>query len=236
MKSRYISCFIKRVLPVLFVATLALFVKNVFAENADQAAYLAKQCHQQVSAPAIQHALKAYETAQAKGLVQKDYLTVVDFTKPSDQKRFCVINMKTKEVVFQGLVSQGKNSGARYATRFSNVVNSNKSSLGLYRTGKPYVGIAGYSLHIYGLDKGLNDHAAERHVIVHGSKHVNPQVVAKLHRVGHSLGCFGLNNKYSKGVIDTIKGGSLIFAYYPSPKLLQGSVYLNSPTIGFNWI
>lgn len=160
-------------------------------------------------------AMKAYNYAKAQGQVHKDVLTVVDFTLPSYEKRLWVINLDTHQVLFNGLVAQGKNSGLVYATKFSNAPNSDESSLGTFVTENEYQGDHPDSLRLVGLEKGINDNAEARDVVVHPAPYVSDAFAAANHRVGRSWGCFALDPQYASTVVNEIKGGSVIFAYAP---------------------
>lgn len=172
---------------------------------------------------ALNAAIKPYEKARAEGMDPQQILTVVDFSKPSTQQRFYVIDFKNDKVLFNTLVAHGKNSGDNYTTSFSNAPSSDESSLGLYETQQPYVGHDGYALRIKGLTPGYNTNAESRDVVVHGAAYVSPEFAASHGRLGRSWGCFALDKSQIKPVVDTIKGGSLIFAYAPQQAFLENS-------------
>ncbi|MDF1655826.1 MAG: murein L,D-transpeptidase catalytic domain family protein [Coxiellaceae bacterium] len=162
---------------------------------------------------ALQLAQKAYHCEMRKGLIHNPHLTVVDYTRPSTRDRLWVLNMKTHKIEYRILASHGQASGDLYATHFSNRTNSHKSSRGLFLTKNTYRGKFGYSLRLDGLEKGINDNAFDRDIVVHGSKWVNHDFIKKYHRVGRTWGCLGLNAQISRQVINTISNGSLVFAY-----------------------
>lgn len=164
-----------------------------------------------VSLPAFQQALAGYETYGAKE--GNHVLALIDFTKPSTEKRFCVIDLQQKQLLFASHVAHGRNSGENYATSFSNQPGSYKSSLGFFRTGGTYYGKNGYSLLLDGLDAGVNDKARERAIVMHGAAYANPDVLRHQKRLGRSLGCPALPPAVSREVIDTIKGGALLYIY-----------------------
>ena len=134
--------------------------------------------------------------------------------------------MMNRRVLQHELVAHGEGSGDNNAVAFSNRVGSNQSSLGLFRTEGTYQGGNGYSLRLTGLEPGVNDHAMERKIVVHGADYVNPAVIPQLGRLGRSHGCPALERSAVRPVIDTIKNGSAVFAYYPDPEWLQESYYL----------
>ena len=165
---------------------------------------------QTIGFPAFYKALENYHKYRSE---KQDKLVVIDFTKPSTEKRFCVIDMQQKQVLFETYVSHGKNSGGNYATSFSNQPGSFKSSLGLFRTGETYYGKNGYSLVLEGLEKGINDKAKERAIVIHGASYADPALIPAQGRLGRSLGCPALPPVVSQKVIDTIKEGMLLYIY-----------------------
>lgn len=143
----------------------------------------------------------------------KDILTLIDYSKSSAVERMFVIDMAAEEVLFKTHVAHGKNSGTEYATSFSNVNNSYKSSPGFFLTENTYYGKAGYSLRLEDLEKGINDKAKTRAIVIHGSRYADPSVAAKKGMLGRSLGCPAIPPKVTKAIIDTIKDGSVLFIY-----------------------
>lgn len=144
---------------------------------------------------------------------KNDLITIVDFTKPSTKERFYVLDLKKKSLLFKSVVAHGKNSGGDMATSFSNKNGSHKSSLGFYLTEGTYFGGNGYSLRLDGLEKGINDKAKERAIVVHGADYANPSAIKSLGRLGRSFGCPALPRNISKQVIDTIKNGSVLYIH-----------------------
>lgn len=159
---------------------------------------------------AFQQALKGYRTYSGKA---DTLLSVIDFTKPSTEKRFCVVDLKQKKVLFESHVSHGRNSGENYAVSFSNRPGSFQSSLGFFRTAETYYGKNGYSLILDGLEQGINDKARERRIVIHGASYANPELARKQGRLGRSLGCPALPLSVSREVIDAIKNGTLLYIY-----------------------
>ena len=147
------------------------------------------------------------------GSFDKNILTVIDFTKPSTEKRLFVIDLKLKKVLFISYVAHGRNRGEKYATSFSNQEGSFKSSLGFYQTENTYYGKNGYSLVLNGLERGINDKAKERAIVVHGAAYADPSTIRSCGRLGRSLGCPALPLAVSKKIIDTIKGGTLLYIH-----------------------
>jgi hypothetical protein len=177
-----------------------------------------------VLALALQSASAAIERGEAD---VPSTITVIDYSKPSIEPRLWVFDVRTHAVLFHEFVSHGRGSGKTLATSFSNVAESNKTSLGLFRTAEAYVGHNGYSLRLDGLEKGMNDNARERAIVVHGAAYVNGATARANGYLGRSLGCPAVRPEIARQLIDTIKGGGLIFAYYPDQAWLKTSAYLN---------
>ncbi|MDR2914898.1 MAG: murein L,D-transpeptidase catalytic domain family protein [Tannerella sp.] len=182
-----------------------------------------------VNYDAFEQAIAGYSKIEGR---KKDILTLIDFTKPSTEKRLYVVDIKNKKLLFVSHVSHGRNSGNNYATSFSNKNGSYKSSLGFYLTENTYQGKNGYSLILNGLEKNINDKARERAIVMHGAPYANPSVIKSAGRLGRSLGCPALPEAISKSIIDTIKGGSLLYIYANNiDYLAQSSILPDSETI-----
>ena len=153
-------------------------------------------------------------------------LTVIDYSRPSTEKRLWVFDLRTRKLLYRELVAHGEGSGGNLATRFSNEHDTHQSSLGLFLTGDTYVGLNGYSLRLTGLDKGVNDRALERSIVMHGAPYVNAEFARTHGRIGRSWGCPALRDAIARNVIDRVKGGGLLFAYYPDRDWLESSRYL----------
>ncbi|MEN9917958.1 MAG: hypothetical protein RL662_394 [Bacteroidota bacterium] len=163
-----------------------------------------------VNYSAFKQAFTGYNKIKVKS---KEIMTVIDFTKPSTEERLYVIDMKNKRLLFKSHVSHGKNSGDNYATSFSNQNGSFKSSLGFYLTENTYIGKNGYSLILNGLERGINDKAKERAIVIHGADYANPSTIKSSGRLGRSLGCPALPQAVSRVIINTIKDGTLLYIY-----------------------
>ena len=173
-------------------------------------------------------ALNAAACARRAGAVANDrLLTVIDYSKASTEPRLWVLDLERQRVLFEELVAHGRGSGENFATRFSNREGSHQTSLGLFRTADTYVGSNGYSLRLDGLEAGVNDRARERAIVMHGAPYVSEFNLRTVGRLGRSHGCPALRPAIARTVIDTIKQGSLVFAYYPDKQWLQGSRFLN---------
>lgn len=172
--------------------------------------------------------LKAFHCANVKGVARKsDVLTIIDYSKPSSEKRMWVLDMKNQSVALEEFVAHGSGSGTHKAKTFSNKTNSHQSSIGVFVTGKPYQGKNGLSLRLDGLEKGVNDRARARSIVVHGAKYVNEKFVKLYGRLGRSWGCPAVDQKLVKPTVNKIKDGSVVFAYYPDDDWLSKSEYLH---------
>jgi hypothetical protein len=182
-----------------------------------------------VSAEVLELALTATSCAATSGAIDAapPTLTVIDYSRPSTEPRLWVFDLATGELLFNELVAHGKNTGENLATKFSNQMDSRQTSIGLFVTDDTYVGSNGYSLRLDGLDAGFNDRARDRAIVMHGAPYVNEEIAATQGRIGRSWGCPALRTAIASKVIDTIRGGSVIFSYYPDQEWLQTSRFLN---------
>ena len=172
-------------------------------------------------------ALGAASCAVRSGAVKSPRtLTVIDYSMPSSRERLWVFDMKTGELLYEELVAHGQGTGADVATKFSNTDESHQTSLGLFVTDTTYVGKNGYSLRLDGLDRGYNDRARDRAIVMHGAPYVNEAFVKANGRLGRSWGCPAVSDAVARDLIDRVKGGSLVFAYYPDARWLKTSKYL----------
>src|SRR5687767_7412379 len=180
----------------------------------------------------LELALGAASCAVKSGAVERPRtLTVIDYSKPSSQKRLWVYDLATRQLLYEELVAHGQGSGANLATQFSNKADSHQTSLGLFVTDDTYVGRNGYSLRLDGLDKGLNDLARDRAIVMHGAPYVNPAFVKANGRLGRSHGCPAVSDAVARELINRVKGGGLVFAYYPDAQFLKTSKYLGGCTL-----
>ena len=159
----------------------------------------------------------AFDTATATRLA------VIDYSRPSTQQRLWVFDLQQPRLLYSEYVAHGRNSGENLATRFSNRDGSLQSSLGLFRTAETYDGDNGYSLRMDGLEPGINDRARDRALVMHGAWYVDPLQALRQGRLGRSLGCPALRPQVAHALIDSIKQGQLLFAYYPDRDWLTHS-------------
>jgi hypothetical protein len=164
----------------------------------------------------FKEALKGFYLLKEKGLVQKDILTLVDFSLSSNVKRLWVIDLDTNTILYNSLVAHGRNTGEEYANSFSNANSSFKSSLGFYLTGEIYKGKHGMSLKLDGLEKGVNDNARERGVVMHSANYVSNSFIKCNKRLGRSQGCPAIPQESLNEIVNTIKNKSCLFIYHPS--------------------
>ena len=157
----------------------------------------------------------------------KAIISVCDFSLPSTEKRLWIIDLRNKKVLYNTYVAHGQGSGADYARYFSNKANSHESALGFYVTEDTYQGKHGTSLRLEGMDKGFNDAAYDRGIVVHGADYVSDQFIKSTNRLGRSWGCPAVPSKLSLPIINTIKDRTCLFIYYPETKYLETGYWLN---------
>ena len=181
-----------------------------------------------LSEEAFDYAWKGYQYLLNKNkLSRSNYLTICDFSQSSKQKRLYIIDLANNKLVTNTYVAHGKNSGAEYATQFSNKPESLQSSLGFYLTSSTYIGAHGLSLKVLGVDPGFNDKALERSIVIHGAAYVDRARANSGIAMGRSWGCPAVPQNESTHIITTIKNGTCLFIYYPLKSYLLQSKILN---------
>lgn len=174
------------------------------------------------------YSMKGINRLKQAGKLKNDHVvTIVDFSQPSSSKRLYVIDLETKKVLFNTWVAHGKNSGQEEARSFSNTPESNKSSLGFYVTKSTYEGKNGYSLQLDGQERGYNDNALNRGIVMHAADYVNPDYIRSQGWIGRSQGCPAVMPTLNQPIINTIKEGSCFFIYFPDDTYLHRSQLLN---------
>lgn len=160
--------------------------------------------------------LKGFYQLHQKGMVEKEILTLIDFSLSSNAKRLWIIDMATNTILMNTYVAHGKNTGEEFADSFSNKDSSNKSSLGFYTTGETYNGKHGLSLKLDGLEKGVNSNARRRGIVMHAADYVSTDFIRSHNRLGRSQGCPAIPVELSGKIIQMIKNKSCLFIYHPS--------------------
>ncbi len=228
---------IKKNILILFSTVLIFFVagivvaaperdKNIIASTVDNTASKANSMFAMydtlqletlgLSREAFEKAMQGYHYLLASGkIINQDIISIIDFSLPSDKKRLFVIDLKEGELVYNTFVAHGKRSGQKTATQFSNKMESNKSSLGFYVTGETYNGHHGYSLRLVGEEKGINDNALNRGIVMHSASYVDEKIIEGQGFIGRSLGCPAIPSNVYKQVIETIRNGTCLFIYSP---------------------
>ena len=176
---------------------------------------------------AFLYAFKGQQKLLGKGMINNpDVITICDFSQPSENKRMYIIDVKKFKVLLNTYVAHGKNSGLSYAKRFSNRFRSLQSSLGFYITKNTYFGEHGLSLKLSGQERGFNDNAEKRAVVLHGARYIGDRRQSSAY-MGRSYGCPAVPQQLAPKVINLIKDGSCLFIYHPSRSYLHGSKILN---------
>ncbi len=174
-------------------------------------------------------ALEAAQCAAATGAIEAAHrLAVIDYSLPSTEPRLWVfdlggVHLEQARLLYVEYVAHGKGSGENFANAFSNRESSHQSSLGLFATAETYFGGNGYSLRMDGLEPGVNDQARARAIVMHGAPYVDPDAARRQGRLGRSFGCPAVRSAVAVPMIDTLKQGQLIFAYYPDREWLANS-------------
>ena len=172
-------------------------------------------------------ALESAECASASGTIPAPRrLAVIDYSRPSTERRLWVFDLASPRVLYSEYVAHGRASGENLPTAFSNLDSSHQSSLGLFATAEVYTGHNGVSMRMDGLEPGFNDKSEERAIVMHSAAYADPRVVPGLGRLGRSQGCPAVRPAVAARLINTLKRGSYVFAYYPQPKWLETSRFL----------
>lgn len=198
---------------------------SVFETN--HALYLSQKF--KINSEAIGFAISGYEKLKQLGqLSNARYLTIANFSQPSNEERLYIIDMEQQDLVIQTLVAHGKNSGTLFAKKFSNKNESNQSSLGFYITGDIYRGKHGNSLQLIGIEPGINDKAKQRAIVLHGADYVSNNAIEQMGYLGRSQGCPAVPNSQVAEIIETIQGESCFFIYAPDKQYLSQSQLIHT--------
>jgi len=163
---------------------------------------------------------------QIENQCKKNIVSIIDFTRPSTEKRLFIIDLEHKILIYKCYVAHGRNSGDNYAKSFSNEPASLKSSLGFFLTAETYSGDHGYSLKLDGLEKGINNNARVREIVIHGAEYVSEEFIKMYGRLGRSWGCPSIPVEISKEIIDKISGGSCLYIHSDDNYYKENSVFL----------
>jgi hypothetical protein len=215
----------------LFAICAAVVLTNIDGRAAGDLASRLSAAAPDANPLVLQLAARAADCAHRKGqLAAVGALAVIDYSRPSSERRLWVFDATRGRLLFEELVAHGKGTGDRLAERFSNRDGSHMTSLGLFRTADTYQGSNGYSLRLLGLEAGTNDNALARALVMHGAPYVSEALAARTGRIGRSWGCPALRPEIARTVIDTLKDGAAIFAYYPDAQWLNRSRFLSCGT------
>ncbi|WMJ74020.1 murein L,D-transpeptidase catalytic domain family protein [Cytophagaceae bacterium ABcell3] len=158
-----------------------------------------------------------YNMLENQVLQNQSIVTIIDYTKPSTEKRLWIIDLDKREIVEHTLVAHGKNTGDNVALNFSNAPGSHMSSQGFFVTKNIYQGKHGKSLRIEGLDENFNNNALSRAIVIHGASYVCDDFVSQNGRLGRSHGCPAVPVDKTNTIIDLVHGGSCVFINSGSP-------------------
>jgi len=153
-------------------------------------------------------------------------LSVIDYSRPSTEQRMWVFDLARQKLLFEEWVAHGRNSGGNQTEHFSNRDGSFMSSLGAFTAKETYMGGNGYSLRLEGLEPGFNDTARDRAIVIPGAPYVNPTMARLQGRLGRSLGCPAVRLTVAKPLINSLRDGAMVFAYYPDKDWLARSQLL----------
>lgn len=154
-------------------------------------------------------------------------LTIIDYSASSKEKRMWVIDLAKQKILYHILVAHGKNTGGEFAENFSNTPNTKMSSIGFYVTGNTYFGKHGLSLYLDGMEKGFNDNARTRHIVMHGADYVSNDFIKHYGRLGRSFGCPAISISKYQEVIRELANKTCLFIYFPETNYIKHSTFLN---------
>lgn len=194
----------------LFLLGLNSFSSDIYSLEAISDSYNNLNLNDKISFSAFEKGLEGLNQISNK---KNNILTIVDFTKPSTVERMFVIDLDSNKILLSSHVSHGKGSGDLYAQSFSNKDGTYKSSPGFFLTGNIYDGINGASLELHGLEKGINDNARRRNIVVHGATYASPKFIIGNGRLGRSKGCLAVPFAVNKNLINTVEGGTVFYVH-----------------------
>ena len=233
---------------VLIFFSMLLLASNNFAEEnlmTENITENSQQPIEQKKQKIVIHVKSVYDSLNIKNKIdysifQKAYLgyvqishknpgvlIIIDYTKPSNEERFYVLDLNKKKLVYSTRVAHSKNSGLEIPLEFSDDPNSYQSSLGFFVTLGEYNGAYGYSLRLKGLEENINANAEDRAIVIHGGDIVEDEYIKKFGFAGRSLGCPVLPNSLTREIIDFIKHGRVLFIYGNDEEYIDESTYLS---------
>jgi len=206
---------------------LVLFLACVQPHNSDvDVAAAARFVPDGIRGEVWRDAVTAWDCARRRNEVQRSTLAVVDWTLPSDQRRLWVVDLEERRTLHRELVAHGVNSGGRFVQTLSNQEGSRQSSVGVMSAAEIYTGKHGRSLRLDGLERGFNDAARRRAIVVHPARYVSAER-AKTGAVGRSWGCLALPTTSAAQIIDAIADGGLVVAWDDDERWRSESRYLS---------
>lgn len=194
---------------IFILFSLPLFAMS-YSEDEVQGLYEEMNLQNEISYKAFKQGLQGMAEVEKRN---NNILTIVDFSKPSNEKRLYILDVDRKEILLSSLVSHGKGTGDLYAKSFSNKEGTSKSSNGFFLTGESYDGKNGYSLRLYGLEPGRNNNAYARTLVVHAARYADESFLQKYGRLGRSKGCLAVPRKINAKIIEMIHGGSVCYVH-----------------------
>jgi hypothetical protein len=213
---------------VMGAAAKSLELRRVINESALIYSHMELE-REGLSEKAFEYAWRGYHNLVKKGSIRNtSVLSICDFSQSSCSRRMYVLDLQHQKLLYRTYVAHGQNSGNEYAESFSNEQDSYKSSLGFYVTQKTYYGRNGLSLHLNGVDKGYNDKALKRNIVLHGSTYVGDQYLQNFGTLGTSLGCPAIPSTISGRIIRKVRDGSCFFIYHPTSEYLDHSMVINN--------
>ena len=181
---------------------------------------------------AFDNALKGWDKLKSEGkLHNQSILAIADLSQSSNNKRLYVLDLQNYKVLFNTLVAHGRNSGREWATKFSNKISSYQTSPGFYITGETYNGSNGYSLKLAGVEKGINDKAMKRAIVMHGAPYVSESFISRQGYIGRSQGCPAVPSKDARKIINTLKDGACLYIHVPNERYLTRSAILSDSSM-----
>jgi len=230
---------------VLIFFSMLLLASNNFAEENLMTENITENSQQPIEQKIVIDVKSVYDSLNIKNKIdysifQKAYLgyvqishknpgvlIIIDYTKPSNEERFYVLDLNKKKLVYSTRVAHSKNSGLEIPLEFSDDPNSYQSSLGFFVTLGEYNGAYGYSLRLKGLEENINANAEDRAIVIHGGDIVEDEYIKKFGFAGRSLGCPVLPNSLTREIIDFIKHGRVLFIYGNDEEYIDESTYLS---------